>query len=57
MSEVNEKQPPEFSMKKLFLKFFAIFTSKHLCWSRFFNKVDSNTGVFPQFPAMEFLFQ
>ena len=46
------KQPPE-----VFLKFFANFTGKHLCWSLFFTKlqafrpatllkIDSYTGVF-----------
>ena len=29
------------------LKIFAIFTGKHLCWSLFLIKRDSNTGVFP----------
>ena len=47
------KQPPE-----VFLKFFANFTGKHLCWSLFFTKlqafrpatllkIDSYTSVFP----------
>ena len=34
-------------MLKSFLKIFAIFTGKHLCWCLFFNyqKRDSSTGV------------
>ena len=51
------KKPPEaFYKKKLFLKLFAIFTGKHLCWSLFLIKLqvsrpalikrDSNTGAF-----------
>ena len=44
-------------MKKAILKYFAIFTEKHLCWSLFIIKLqafrpatllksDSSTGVF-----------
>ena len=52
-----QKQPPEIFCKKAFLKNFAIFTGKHLCWSLFLTKLqvlrsatllkrDSNTSVF-----------
>ena len=32
--------------KKMFLKYFANFTGKHLCWSLFLIKRDLNTGAF-----------
>ena len=34
-----QKQPPEVFYKKSFLKIFAIFPWKCLCWSLFFDKV------------------
>ena len=34
------------SIKKAVLRYFAVFTGKHLCWSLFLIKRDSNTGVF-----------
>ena len=36
-----QKQPPGCSKKKLFLKFFAISTRKHLCWRYFFVKLQT----------------
>ena len=37
---VLQKQPPEVFYKKKVLRNFAKFTGKHLCQSRYFNKVD-----------------
>ena len=37
-----QKQPLEVFHKKAILKYFVIFTGKHLCWSLFFNKVSSH---------------
>ena len=34
-----------FFMKKVFVKFFAKFTGKHMCWSLFLNKVAGLTGL------------
>ena len=56
----NNKQPPGFSIKKLFLKIFSIFTEKYLCLSLFLIKLgtfryatllkrDSNAGVFCEY--------
>ena len=36
------KQPPEEFHKKAILKYFVIFTGKHLWWSLFFNKVEGH---------------
>ena len=54
---LKETPPVLFCKKNVFLKNFAIFTGKHLCWSHFLTKLqgwkpaiflkrDSNTGVF-----------
>ena len=53
----TQKQPPDVFYKKAVLKYFAIFTGKHLRWSLFLIKLqtlrlaallkrDSNIGVF-----------
>ena len=43
---ILRKQPQEMFCKKRCFKNFANFTGKHLCWSLFLLKRDSNSGVF-----------
>ena len=38
-SQLTEATTGDVLWKKVFLKFFAKFTGKHLCWSLFFNRI------------------